>query len=303
MLCPKCGKASADQDKVALCSDCTHLAEVVLQQQVILKESSLPKVSNPEFIADSEVQNDEIENIPIANFGLRVSAFFLDTWIASILILFFIILVNKIFSNIVFDLAFSKFVLDQKNPISFQLSLSTLLSLMIVPYLESVFGGTPGKLLMGLRVVTFEGNRISFLSAAIRHIIRLVSVLTFYLGFLPVLFTKNTQSAHDYLTDTLVIKKKKVRILIILFFLLSSYLINNHLGKVFNKNIYEYYVLHRSEIDSKTTMFKNETKPFTNSSQSNSMAQTMPINRPESFLKRSLTEFEKQIVTYRERRK
>jgi uncharacterized RDD family membrane protein YckC len=73
--------------------------------------------------------------------------------------------------------------------------------------LEWLFWATPGKLLMGLRVVTMDGGPAPWRACAVRSALRLVDALPFlYLvGGISVLVTKNHQRVGDRWARTLVV--------------------------------------------------------------------------------------------------
>jgi uncharacterized RDD family membrane protein YckC len=66
-------------------------------------------------------------------------------------------------------------------------------------------GQTPGKALLGLRVVTVEGKRLSYLRASMRLAGYLLSGVMFYLGFLWIIVDDQRQAWHDKLAGTYVI--------------------------------------------------------------------------------------------------
>lgn len=65
-------------------------------------------------------------------------------------------------------------------------------------------GQTPGKWLLGIRVVSLQGDRVRFGQAVVRLAGYLVSALPFYLGFLWVL-GRERRGFHDRLARTEVI--------------------------------------------------------------------------------------------------
>lgn len=66
------------------------------------------------------------------------------------------------------------------------------------------FGATPGKRLLGLRIVTFEGRSPGYAGAFRRYCAELLSILTFGLGYLMVL-TPQHRALHDLVSGTQVI--------------------------------------------------------------------------------------------------
>jgi uncharacterized RDD family membrane protein YckC len=69
----------------------------------------------------------------------------------------------------------------------------------------ALIGQTPGKALMGLRVVTQEGRRLSPYRALLRIVAYLVSGIPFFLGFLWILVDDRRQGWHDKIAGTHVI--------------------------------------------------------------------------------------------------
>lgn len=49
-------------------------------------------------------------------------------------------------------------------------------------------GQTPGKRLLGIRVIQMDGTRVTFLQAAVRNLARVVDGMPFLLGYLPVCY-------------------------------------------------------------------------------------------------------------------
>jgi uncharacterized RDD family membrane protein YckC len=61
---------------------------------------------------------------------------------------------------------------------------------------------------VGLRVVTDQGNRLSFLNATGRFFAKFLSALLLGIGFLMVAFTDRKRGLHDIIASTLVIKNR-----------------------------------------------------------------------------------------------
>jgi uncharacterized RDD family membrane protein YckC len=71
---------------------------------------------------------------------------------------------------------------------------------------SSRWQATIGKRLLGLSVVTEEGYRMNFGRAALRHVLKLISVIPFNLGYLIIAFHDRKQGFHDLLAKTFVLK-------------------------------------------------------------------------------------------------
>jgi uncharacterized RDD family membrane protein YckC len=66
-------------------------------------------------------------------------------------------------------------------------------------------GATFGKRALGLRVVTDQGQRLTFGHATGRFFAKLVSALILGIGFLMVAFTERKRGLHDMMAGTLVV--------------------------------------------------------------------------------------------------
>ena len=60
---------------------------------------------------------------------------------------------------------------------------------------------------LGIKVTDLEGNRISFGRALGRNLAKIISVLTFYIGYIMAAFTAKKQALQDMIAGTLVVKK------------------------------------------------------------------------------------------------
>lgn len=67
-------------------------------------------------------------------------------------------------------------------------------------------GATFGKMALGLRVVTDQGQRLSFLNATGRYFAKIISAIILGIGFIMVAFTDRKRGLHDMIASTLVIK-------------------------------------------------------------------------------------------------
>lgn len=77
---------------------------------------------------------------------------------------------------------------------------------------ESLWTGyTPGKRAMGIRVVSADGGRLTFVSSTVRNLLRIVDFipLLYVTGFLFVLFTAKNQRIGDLAANALVVRDSR----------------------------------------------------------------------------------------------
>ncbi len=63
---------------------------------------------------------------------------------------------------------------------------------------------TPGKALLGLKVVSSNGETLSYKYAFLRELAKFLTTATLGVGYMMILFTKRKQTLHDYLLDAVV---------------------------------------------------------------------------------------------------
>lgn len=84
------------------------------------------------------------------------------------------------------------------------------LSLIYFAYMESsTKQATFGKQFLDLKVVTLNGERISFGRALLRNIARLINIPIYSLGYVSILFTRRHQGVHDIIARTTVVSKQE----------------------------------------------------------------------------------------------
>jgi uncharacterized RDD family membrane protein YckC len=76
-------------------------------------------------------------------------------------------------------------------------------------YFHGTTGRTPGKMLLGLQVLSADGTSISYSIAFLRAVGYLVSGALFNIGFIWAAFDKKKQGWHDKMADTVVIIKEQ----------------------------------------------------------------------------------------------
>jgi uncharacterized RDD family membrane protein YckC len=69
----------------------------------------------------------------------------------------------------------------------------------------TAIGQTPGKILLGVRIVGQNGRPISFLQAIIRYLGYLLSTLALFMGYGWILIDNRRQGWHDKLARTFVV--------------------------------------------------------------------------------------------------
>jgi uncharacterized RDD family membrane protein YckC len=139
----------------------------------------------------------------VAGLGSRSLAFLLDLAIRAALV--WVVFLGTAAGGVVVD-----------DTVLVVISIAAVFSaLLVYPALtETVWNGrTPGKMAMGLRVVTVEGAPVRFRHAAIRSALGLVDFLlgAGTLAILSALATRQSQRLGDLAAGTIVIRERQVR--------------------------------------------------------------------------------------------
>lgn len=80
-----------------------------------------------------------------------------------------------------------------------------LIEAIITPLLISEFGGSLGKIITGIEIVSTSGERLSYWKAFFRNYIGyIISGIFFSLGFIWILIDKDHRGWHDLMSDTYV---------------------------------------------------------------------------------------------------
>ena len=120
--------------------------------------------------------------------GKRFSAFILDIFI--FLFIFFLAGVIMVFTGVIGLLA----------------GLGLMISYVIWEFVLFARGMTPGKKLLGMKVVMLDGRPAGFLTMLIRNWIgKYISSMMMGIGFVWIIFDRNNQGLHDKLVGTCVV--------------------------------------------------------------------------------------------------
>jgi uncharacterized RDD family membrane protein YckC len=80
-----------------------------------------------------------------------------------------------------------------------------LIVLVYFVFFWTFLGQTPGKALLGLRIVRRDGRRLSVWRSFVRYVAYWVSAIPLFLGFIWILFDRRHEGWHDKIAGTNVI--------------------------------------------------------------------------------------------------
>jgi uncharacterized RDD family membrane protein YckC len=161
----------------------------------------------------------ESKNLEYAGFFIRLLALSIDFILLNIATYFIFSSTSDYFfydfdyfSTLEFKQ--SLLILDVYGPIDFLYYYFDLLKSILIPSFITLsfwffFSATPGKILVGARIVDANtGGRPKTISLIVRYLGYFLSSI-FFLGFFWVIFDVKKQGWHDKLSRTVVVRKKK----------------------------------------------------------------------------------------------
>ncbi len=86
-------------------------------------------------------------------------------------------------------------------------SLNFLINITYYVFFNGKYGATPGKMLIGAKIVNTDGSPISYTKAFARFFAEMLSALIFLIGYIMAAFDGQKRALHDRICSTLVIKK------------------------------------------------------------------------------------------------
>lgn len=144
-----------------------------------------------------------LSQLRYAGFWIRAAAAIIDSIITGVLNLiiwipYFIYVFNSVLSeNSVASFPFAILI----NIISF------LIAVTYETFFVGKWGATIGKMACGLKVVSPEGDKISYTRALARYFAKILSVMILAIGYIIAAFDDEKRTLHDRICSTRVIRK------------------------------------------------------------------------------------------------
>jgi uncharacterized RDD family membrane protein YckC len=200
LTCEKCG--AEIPDGASYCSQCETPLSVAHIGPVYVPQSAQP----PEVIPAIP----DLSRLPprpaFAGFWLRAVAYLFDTILISLVLGLIASFYPATFIKFPDAAAPSLTALPQLTPIAFAITMTATWFYYTI-FEASVWQATPGKRVLRLYVADLNGQRPTFARAAGRNLAKIISSLTFLVGYLVAGFTERKQALHDILASCLVLRR------------------------------------------------------------------------------------------------
>jgi uncharacterized RDD family membrane protein YckC len=158
-----------------------------------------------------------IEEVPAAGFIPRLAAYVFDLMLVNMLFMLVLLPYRERLGEM------AERVRQQYDPglqgqpdialvLKFQLLLLAVyapISLIYWVGFNGRFGATPGKTMVGLRIVRADGSPLGYSGAFRRYCAELVSALPFFLGYFMVAFSPGNLALHDVIAGTRVVFQRR----------------------------------------------------------------------------------------------
>lgn len=162
---------------------------------------------------DAHVQPEPLE---FASFGARVAASLVD----GVILYFIWNLVVGFVGHFYFSQTLKLIALRQNQlrpedlPVVLPFfGMAMGLALGVTIFYDTFFilkySATPGKRLLGLQLVKADGGPLGFARIVARSVAKIISAMTFGIGYLVVLVDEQKRGLHDFFCSTRVIKKRR----------------------------------------------------------------------------------------------
>jgi uncharacterized RDD family membrane protein YckC len=198
--CEKC--EGEIPEGASVCPQCeTPVSVAQLGPVYVSQSATLPEVVSP---------GPELSRLPprpaFAGFWLRALAYLFDTVLISLVFGLLASFYPNTFIKFPDAASTSLTSLPQLTPIAFAITI-TATWFYYTMFEASAWQATPGKRILRLYVTGLNGQRMTFARAAARNLAKIISSLTFLVGYLVAGFTEKKQALHDILASCLVLRR------------------------------------------------------------------------------------------------
>ena len=159
--------------------------------------------TDPTIVYEKETRNTDRVKSDLAGISTRSISLLIDVVV--------IFLITALVLSTGIYIATDDFIFDTHYSLNFIAAIFFSLIIICSSYfvfLEGYGGKTIGKMVMGIKVIGDDGGSIDIVKAFTRWAFSFFSASFFFVGFLWALFDTKSQTWHDKIAGTLVVKEK-----------------------------------------------------------------------------------------------
>jgi uncharacterized RDD family membrane protein YckC len=155
-----------------------------------------------------------VTTYPFAGFWRRFIAYMIDGFILSVILIVFVIVAGVAYFNGAMSGSSRDLLVRLSQPKTMAMfttwiwAFPLFMNIAYFTYFHGTTGRTPGKMLLGLQVVSANGEPISYGVAFLRSAGYFVSGFIFCLGYIWIGLDKRKQGWHDKIAGTVVIVRE-----------------------------------------------------------------------------------------------
>lgn len=178
---------------MTICRQCQQ--DFPADQVVIIKDAPVCETCKPVFLTKLQEGTVDVHGFVYKGFWVRVGAKLLDYVISNVVAIVIGLVVGVILSS--------------NEPLAggIAMVLGMAWGFGYYIYFNGKFGATPGKMVIGAKIVNADGTPISYGKAAGRMFAEIVSALTLCFGYIMCGWDAQKRTLHDRICGTVVIQK------------------------------------------------------------------------------------------------
>jgi len=181
------------------CSQCGEMFEA--SDIVTIKGLPVCGTCKPFFLKKIQEGDTSVTGFVYKGFWIRLVADWLDAFVLGIVFQS----VNLFITIPTAESTSDPFYFFSILSISF--SLKFIMNIAYYVFFNGRYGATPGKMVIGAKIVNTDGTPISYAKAFARFFAEVLSAVILGIGYLMAAFDSEKRTLHDRICETLVIKK------------------------------------------------------------------------------------------------
>ena len=182
--------------------DCSQCGESFDPSDVVtIKGLPVCAACKPFFLKKIQEGDTSVTGFIYKGFWIRFVADMIDAFLLGILFQF----VNMFITIPTFETMTDPF--SVLSIFSLSISIKFLMNISYYVFFNGKYGATPGKMVIGAKIVNTDGSPISYTKAFARFFAEMLSAFILLVGYIMAAFDGQKRALHDRICNTLVIRK------------------------------------------------------------------------------------------------